>query len=64
MMNSNKNLHRNIFRQIHNKMGHEFLNKENLKKSDYCIDVELFSSIDYQKSNKVAKTPPNNGVLA
>ena len=45
-------------------MGHEFLNKENLKKSDYCIDVELFSSINYQKSNKVAKTPPNNGVLA
>ncbi len=64
MMNSNKNLHRNLFRQNHNKMGHEFLNKENLKKSDYCIDVELFSSINYQKSNKVAKTPQNNGVLA
>ena len=45
-------------------MGHEFLNKENLKKSDYCIDVELFFSIKYQKSNKVAKTPQNNGVLA
>ena len=53
MINSNKNLHRNLFRQNHNKMGHEFLNKENLKKSDYCIDVELFSSIKFQKSNTI-----------
>ncbi len=64
MMNSNKNLHRNLFLQNHNKMVHESLNRENLKKSDYCIDVELFSSIKCQKSNKFAKTPQNNGVLA
>ena len=64
MMNSNKNLHRNLFLQKHNKMGHESLDRENLKKIDYCIDVELFSSIKYQKLNKFAKTPQNNGVLA
>ena len=64
MMNSNKILHRNLFRQNHNKMVHEFLNRENLKKSDYCTDLELFLSTNYQKSNKVAKTPQNNGVLA
>jgi hypothetical protein len=63
-MNSNKILHRNLFRQNHNKMGHEFRNRENLKISDYCIDAELFFSIKYQKSNKVAKTPQNDGVLA
>ena len=64
MINSNKSLHRNLFRQNHNKMGHEFRNRENLKISDYCIDVEFFSSIKYQKSNKIAKTPQNDGVLA
>ena len=64
MMNSNKNLHRNLFRQNHNKMGPEFRNRENLKISDYCIDVEFFFSIKYQKSNKIAKTPQNDGVLA
>ena len=64
MINSNKNLHRNLFRQNHNKMGHEFRNRENLKISDYCIDVEFFFSIKYQKSNKIAKTPQNDGVLA
>jgi hypothetical protein len=45
-------------------MGHEFLNRENLKKSDFCIDVELFSSIKYHKLNKVAETLQNNSVLA
>ena len=64
MMNSNKILHRNLFRQNHNKMGHEFLNRENLKKSDFCIDAELFSSIKYHKLNKVAETLQNNSVLA